>query len=590
MGSISKNTFQDIFKSGLWQGHEKFSDGCLRTEDGTVFKIHRVVLSQRSEYFRALFSFDVSQETFIPSIDSKTLENILLYIYMGVAYLNEKNVWDMMVASDYLLLDDLMKKCRSFAIQNMTTKNCISSLIIALQIERLAILNDCCRFVLVHFQDIMTTSAESIGDFPFETLKDLLNSDSLNVSSEKMVWEVIIKWIKAKTSIRLRYVPELIACIRLEEEIDEELAKQIICHPIVSSNPFCEDLKLSKQFNYFFTNCTVLLRHANLIEKNNQFPPCYKAPRLPKYMYFVARHFISPTKYGSELYLTFDNELDFWRRIGEIQYFIDIIIRIGQYMYLFNTWDNVILAFDVIEETWIPMSSTFGNRYNYHVVSLGGYIYAVGGFTETHETTSLITYYDPHSNLWRPMRARHDMIIHGAVNLRDQIYFFGQSMYDENPAMVSQVYDPGSEIWTLVSPPKIFRRGFTVVAFCGLIYLIGGENGDLYLKCVEEYDPLQDTWRSLPDLPFQYFVPKAVVLDGKIIVYENNHEDTRFYDVPPSIYWDSSTQLWCIIDESSPLHSIERYTFCVLDDCRLVKDITAKNRRPGVEWERILPV
>ncbi|GFS84913.1 kelch repeat and BTB domain-containing protein 7 [Nephila pilipes] len=588
MGSLSKKTFQEIFKSGLWQGQEKFSDGCLLTEDGVIFKIHRVVLSQRSEYFRALFSFNLSQETFIPSIDSKTLENILLYIYTGSAHLSKKNVWDMMVASDYLLLDDLLKKCRSFAIQSMTTKNCLSSLIIALQIDRLAILNDCYRYVLVHFEEILLTSTESISDLPFETIKELLKSDSLNVSSEKTVWEVIVRWTEAKSSTRLPHVSELVTYVRLEVEVDEELATEILSHPLVSSNPFCEDLQLNKQFNYFLTNCTVLLSHANYTEKYNQAPPSLKGPRVPTYMYFIASHFISPTQYGNELYLTYDDKLDFWRRIGDIQYFIDIIVNIGQYLYLFNTWDNIILAFDIIEEIWIHMNITFSPRYNYHVVTMGGYIYVIGGYTETHEATSMILYYEPNSNLWRPIRMRHDMLIHGAVGLNDQIYFFGQ--YDEDRAIVCQAYNPVSEFWTVVSPPKVFRRNFSAVTSCGVIYLIGGENGDLYLKSVEAYYPDQDSWQTLPDLPFQYFLPKAVVVNGRIIVYENNHEDTRFYDVPPPIYWDSSAQLWCIIDESSPLRCIERYTFCVLDECRLVKDITAKNRRPDTQWERILPV
>ncbi|GBN19769.1 hypothetical protein AVEN_48031-1, partial [Araneus ventricosus] len=136
--------FAEIFNSGPWKGQQIFTDGILQTDDGTTFRIHRVVLAQRSEYFRALFSFNIQEETvLIPNIDSKILEYILLFIYKGNVALNKKDLWDLMIACDYLLLDDLLKCLRSSAIQNMTSANCLSSLSTAWLIDKLAIKEDC---------------------------------------------------------------------------------------------------------------------------------------------------------------------------------------------------------------------------------------------------------------------------------------------------------------------------------------------------------------------------------------------------------------------------------------------------------------
>ncbi|KAF8778794.1 Kelch-like protein 17 like protein [Argiope bruennichi] len=305
--SLPFKSFADIFNSGFWEGQQKFTDGTLQTDDGATFRIHRVVLSQRSGYFRALFSFNLNQETVaIPNVDSKILESILLYIYTGIIILDEKNVWDMLIASDYLLLDDLLERCRSFTIQNMTSTNCLSSLAMTLQIDRLGITDDSYRYTLVHFEEALQTSNGELEKLPFEVLSKLLKSNSLNVTSERSVWKAIVLW--TNNSTKLSHVPELLTCLKLEEEVDEDLAAEILSHTIISNNPHCIDLMLRKEFNYYLTKCTLLTQYARSQGIGYQNSPISYCPRMPNRMYLIARHTLTHTKYGSELFLTYDNE------------------------------------------------------------------------------------------------------------------------------------------------------------------------------------------------------------------------------------------------------------------------------------------
>ncbi|GBN76128.1 hypothetical protein AVEN_37522-1 [Araneus ventricosus] len=148
-------SFAEIFNSGSWERMQQFTDGTLLEDDGTTFRIHKVVLSPRSGYLHALFSSNLNQETVaIPNIGRKILESILSYIYTGIIEVDEKNACDLMIAPDYLLVDDLLKICGSFAIQNLTCTNCLLYLTVAWQINRLAIKDDCYRYALVHFEDI----------------------------------------------------------------------------------------------------------------------------------------------------------------------------------------------------------------------------------------------------------------------------------------------------------------------------------------------------------------------------------------------------------------------------------------------------
>ncbi|GBN00312.1 hypothetical protein AVEN_481-1 [Araneus ventricosus] len=178
----------------------------------------------------------------------------------------------------------------------------------------------------------------------------------------------------------------------------------------------------------------------------------------------------------------------------------------------------------------------------------------------------------------------------GAVTIKDEIFIVGLSRSElVHRIMIFQAYDTEKDSWISLPAPNIWRREISIVVFHEKLFIIPGrENVEPQPKKVEAYDPLQNIWISLPDLPFLYFSPKAVVLDDKIIVYENGKEDDRKAD--PPVYWDEGAQLWQIIDKSSPWYNTERYSVFVLDDYQLVKDITAKNRRPGDKWERIFPV
>ncbi|GBN17422.1 Kelch repeat and BTB domain-containing protein 3 [Araneus ventricosus] len=193
---------------------EQLSAGTLQTDDGTIFRIHRVVFPPCSRYFRALFTLDLKQETVvIPNIDSKTLESILIYMYTGNLKLDEENACDMMIAPDYLLLDELLKSCEAFVIQNMTVTNCMPLITLASQINRLALFENSYRYALVHFEHILETSNCGLEELPFEILTKLLGSKSLNVVSERSVWRTAISWTEAESSTRLPQVPILLTVL-----------------------------------------------------------------------------------------------------------------------------------------------------------------------------------------------------------------------------------------------------------------------------------------------------------------------------------------------------------------------------------------
>ncbi|KFM62742.1 Kelch-like protein 10, partial [Stegodyphus mimosarum] len=523
-------------------------DGYLLTEDGSEFGIHKIILALQSNYFQALFCFGngLRKYILIPGIDGRTLNNVLSYIYTGSVHLCDENIREMLVASDYLLIEPLLKECRIFAVHKMTVTNCLPLFITAWENENLGILNNCYRFIQTHFECILRHPKSDISKLPFEALKKLLGDKSLNVSTERTVWLTIILWVEKKIPERLLHVPELLKQISLKD-MDEALLNKIALHPIVRNNPAFEHS--SKNEETHFSELKSFLLSLN-------------GPRIPLYLNLIIYHCAFDFRDNIQIFLTYDDKLDIWRKISEAAFYPDIIIPCRQYVYLFNTWENSCIIFDIIDKSWTMPNSMNITRYEYSVVKLEDCVYSLGGWTEDNLPTNSVEYYDPDTNIWVEVNPMHPMNSYVAVSLNGQIYVFGDISDDEDLIMGAQVYNSHSDEWNTITPPKVLREDFAAVVYEGYIYLIGGHNNINALFNVEMYDPVKDTWLDFPSLPFPYFMPKAIVWQKTLLVFDNHLDDRKYYKTSPPLLWDMNECSWQVISTPSPMNELHLYHFC----------------------------
>ncbi|XP_072018160.1 kelch-like protein 28 [Amphiura filiformis] len=80
-------------------------------------------------------------------------------------------------------------------------------------------------------------------------------------------------------------------------------------------------------------------------------------------------------------------------------------------------------------------------------------------------------------------------------------------------------YDPESNSWKELANMKLERSTFALVHLDGFLYAIGGKCNDGAIRSVECYDISQNKWKSVASLKGYYALPKAVVLNGKILIY-----------------------------------------------------------------------
>ncbi|XP_035206056.1 kelch-like protein 40a [Stegodyphus dumicola] len=219
-------SYSEIFKQGIFFDLDKLFDCCLRSEDGLEFGAHRIILASRCDYFRAVFSgnFGIETKVYLSGISGSILCEILRFLYTGSIILNEENVIDIVVAADYFLIDKLLSECRIYAFNHINANNCLLFFEVAWSVERFSFLTECLRYIQTHFESVVSSQYSNFANLPLSFVKSFLNLSGI---TEDVIWVAAMKWLKKDPVVRLQVLPELLACLCLQN-LDENLATEIL--------------------------------------------------------------------------------------------------------------------------------------------------------------------------------------------------------------------------------------------------------------------------------------------------------------------------------------------------------------------------
>jgi N-acetylneuraminic acid mutarotase len=170
--------------------------------------------------------------------------------------------------------------------------------------------------------------------------------------------------------------------------------------------------------------------------------------------------------------------------------------------------------------TWEARTNVPDSRQEVSYVRVGTTLYLAGG-------SSIQRSYDAVGNTWNvhatdPLPSIGNLDHIQGVAVGGRIYYIGgldrTADYPDGEVGSVQIFDPAAETITPgASMPDDRTRGAGAVAvFDGLIYYFGGLNDGDAKPWVDVYDPVEDGWTSLPDMPFSRDHSVAVPLGGLI--------------------------------------------------------------------------
>lgn len=555
------------------------SDGTLRTEDDWTFEIHRFALAKNSMYFRALFCGmnKEKREFLIPGIAGEILSEVVSYLYTGDISLSVDNVTDILIAADYLLLDDLVLKIKDNIADYTTTANSLSIFLSAEMINNTEIQQESFRFIVTHFENIMHEIMSEVVELPFGIMELFLQSRSLNVTEERSVWMVVLEWVQHDIQQRLLHVPSLLV-LMAEGDIDEALADEITRHSIVSDYLHCADLNLvdnsiifRQYLNYHFTKFTDVYNF-----------------RIPRRLHVFAQLLPRMENNGRktnhcQMYVTYDEKSDLWRNILEVHFQVNYLISCQQSIYMFSLKGNRCLKYDLKEKSFVPMTYFSRNYYYFQAFKIDRRICVFGRTFDmsVHSVIYNIEFYDPETNTWADGQSLSNITGASAVSVSKNIFVLGNERHTN--LMIAFVYDSVSNTWSPLPRPTVFHIDFAFVAFRKKLFVIGGsDRNENLLKNVEMFDTTENTWLVLPVLPFIYTSPRACIFNDQIIVYNGYDKN----DNSKNIRWNDAGMCWERMKGKELIKNFQDHCFCEIKDIEAIRIITKENRDPNAKFQK----
>ena len=183
------------------------------------------------------------------------------------------------------------------------------------------------------------------------------------------------------------------------------------------------------------------------------------------------------------------------------------------------TWQALadVLVYDPGTDAWTPAGAMPERRMGGEAVSLGRFIYLVGG---TGGTTALLRY-SPRDGSWRllpgPSQPREHV---AAVALNGELWALGGRWGGTGALPTVEIFDPARGAWRAGPAMNEARSGFGAAALGDGIVAAGGEilgrRPWKALASAERYDAETGVWAPLPELPAGIHGMPLASYDGSV--------------------------------------------------------------------------
>lgn len=173
------------------------------------------MLAATSDYFRGMFTSGMKEShqscVMLPFLLASELEVLIGCSYSGALSMSWQCIFEITSTALQLQYQPALYLCFNFLCREMNLESCLDVASFAEAYEMAQLLEVAEDFVLRHFEMVACTS--KFKDLPAKQLLKYLNSKSLCVPSELVVFKAVVSWIQAKPKIRLRLTQELMKTV-----------------------------------------------------------------------------------------------------------------------------------------------------------------------------------------------------------------------------------------------------------------------------------------------------------------------------------------------------------------------------------------
>uniref|UniRef100_A0A4W3I6B4 Kelch like family member 23 n=1 Tax=Callorhinchus milii TaxID=7868 RepID=A0A4W3I6B4_CALMI len=493
------DAFKEFYLNGL------FADITLQCVSGQLFHCHKAALAACSTYFKIMFTADMKEKgnkvIKLPGVDHSILEALVCYVYTSEVVITEKNVQSLLEAADLLQFISVKKACEDFLARHLDVDNCLGmhsfgEFHVCTDLEK-----ESRRMILSRFEEV--SRQDEFLELSKDKLFFILSRDNLNVWKEDVLLEAIVKWIAYDVKNRIECVEELLRYIDVDlDELYLRTALELHGRRLLTSNIKMRSLK-----------CHILKEKQNNLNPLSWKPTCN--------MFIVGGYYWHPL---SEVHV-WNPLTNSWIQGSQMpdhtreSYSVSAL---GAHIYVTGGYrsDNLealdtVWIYNAERDDWTEGSPMLNARYYHCSITMSGCVYAMGGYTGGAPNQEA-EFYDPLKKRWIPIAN----MLKGVGNatacvLRDVIYvigghygYRGSSTYDKIQSYTSDLNE-----WTIVTITPHPEYGLCSVGLYDKLYLVGGQT-----TITECYDPEKNQWRQIAQMNERRMESGALVMNGCIYV------------------------------------------------------------------------
>ena len=212
-----------------------------------TFKCNKTHLVKHSDYFRAMFSSNMTEcltNTVTLYDTSATTFSVLLdYVQTQKISFNSENALDILESACIFQFIDVIKHCEDYIVEHLSEGNCISTMCIARShgVENLYKIAK--RMSLWYACKIICT--KQIQCLSYQDLKDYLGHILLNIDSELTILQGVDIWMEQHKEMDFIRTGSIFECIKAENLTSIQLT-ELFSHPLWKKySGFTEKLEVS---------------------------------------------------------------------------------------------------------------------------------------------------------------------------------------------------------------------------------------------------------------------------------------------------------------------------------------------------------
>ena len=166
------------------------------------------------------------------------METIIDYIYIGKIFIdNNENMMDLLLAADYLLMNDMKQYCFEFLTSVLAAENCVEMLSKTQLFGNSSLESVAYAYINDNFVNIIETN--TLNDLPVKNLISCLKNIDRKKISELLMYQTIINWTKHDEFSRKNKFVELFQLLKLDKLPLDFLMTVVVQESLVKENLVC---------------------------------------------------------------------------------------------------------------------------------------------------------------------------------------------------------------------------------------------------------------------------------------------------------------------------------------------------------------